>query len=244
LALLQGTNSLANIEDKIDIIDTNVDQIETAVITNAAGADISADILVIDNFVDGIETAVITNAAGTDIAADIIAMKVDTAATLVDTAVIGALGAGLTDLGGMSTGMKAEVESEANDALVAQKLDHLVAVADGDDPVDDSIIAHLVSTTQDWSTFVPSTDSLQAVRDRGDTAWTTGAGGSDRLLMVDTTIATLSTQTSFTLTAGSADDDAYNNCTIVIEDVSTSTQKISRIDFSLYWLVKNDNPQV
>ena len=43
--------------------------------------------------------------------------------------------------------------------------------------------------------------------------------------MVDTTIATLSTQTSFTLTAGSADDDAYNNCTIVIEDVSTSTQK-------------------
>ena len=45
LALLKGTNSLANIEDKIDIIDTNVDQIETAVITNAAGADIAADII-------------------------------------------------------------------------------------------------------------------------------------------------------------------------------------------------------
>ena len=44
IALLKGTNSLANIEDKIDIIDTNVDQIETAVITNAAGADVSADI--------------------------------------------------------------------------------------------------------------------------------------------------------------------------------------------------------
>ena len=70
-----------------------------------------------------------------------------------------------------------------------------------------------------------ATDSLQAIRDRGDAAWTTGAGGSDRLLMVDTTIATLASQTSFTLTAGSADDDAYVNCTIVIEDVSTATQK-------------------
>ena len=52
-----------------------------------------------------------------------------------------------------------------------------------------------------------------------------GAAGSDRLLMVDTTIATLASQTSFTLTAGSADDDAYNGCTIVIEDASTSAQK-------------------
>lgn len=73
--------------------------------------------------------------------------------------------------------------------------------------------------------FDAGTDSLQAVRDRGDAAWTTGAGGSDRLLLVDTTIATLASQTIFTLTAGSADDDAYNNCTIVIEDVSTATQK-------------------
>ena len=69
----------------IAVIDTNVDQIETAVITNAAGVDISADILVIDNFVDGIETAVITNAAGTDIAADIIAIKAETALIVTDT---------------------------------------------------------------------------------------------------------------------------------------------------------------
>lgn len=75
------------------------------------------------------------------------------------------------------------------------------------------------------ATFAGATDSLEAIRDRGDAAWTTGAGGSDRLLMVDTTIATLATQVSFTLTAGSADNDAYNNCTIIIEDVSTATQK-------------------
>jgi len=75
------------------------------------------------------------------------------------------------------------------------------------------------------ATFSTTTDSQEAIRDRGDAAWTTGAGGSDRLLMVDTTIATLSTQVSFTLSAGSADDDAYNGCTIVIEDSATSTQK-------------------
>jgi len=40
-----------------------------------------------------------------------------------------------------------------------------------------------------------------------------------------TTIATLASQTSFTLTAGSADNDAYNGCIMVIEDVSTAAQK-------------------
>ena len=45
------------------------------------------------------------------------------------------------------------------------------------------------------------------------------------VVMVKTTIATLASQTSFTLTAGSADNDAYNGCEIVIEDASTAAQK-------------------
>ena len=72
-----------------------------------------------------------------------------------------------------------EVQSEVDDALVAQKLDHLVAVADADDVVNDSIIAKLASSAAvnaDWSTFVNTTDSLQAVRDRGDAAWITATG--------------------------------------------------------------------
>lgn len=52
----------------------------------------------------------------------------DVAATLVDTAVIGALGAGLTDLGGMSSTMKAQVQTEADASLVTIHLDHLLAV--------------------------------------------------------------------------------------------------------------------
>lgn len=58
------------------------------------------------------------------------------------------------------------------------KLDHLIAVAESDDPVDNSIVAKLASSTGDWSTFVSSTDSSQAVRDRGDAAWTTATGFS------------------------------------------------------------------
>jgi hypothetical protein len=73
-----------------------------------------------------------------------------------------------------------------------------------------------------------TTDSLEAIRDRGDSAWTTGGGGgggSDAAVMVSTTIATLSSQTVFTLTAGSADNDVYNDQLVVITDAVTSTQK-------------------
>ena len=59
------------------------------------------------------------------------------------------------------------LESEASDALIALKLDHLVAVAESDDPVDDSIIAKMVSkeATANWSSFVNTTESLQALKD-------------------------------------------------------------------------------
>lgn len=50
-------------------------------------------------------------------------------------------------------------------------------------------------------------------------------GGTESALMVSTTIATLASQTSFTLTAGSADNDAYNRQLGVITDSVTSAQK-------------------
>ena len=74
----------------------------------------------------------------------------------------------------------AEVQSEVADGLVAIGLDHLVSASvAGSDVVDNSIVAKLVSkeSTADWDDFVNTTDSLQALRDRGDAAWTTGGGG-------------------------------------------------------------------
>ena len=44
------------------------------------------------------------------------------------------------------------------------------------------------------------------------------------LTQVDTTIATLASQVSFTLTAGSSDDNAYNRCGIMVTDQSTAEQ--------------------
>jgi hypothetical protein len=89
-----------------------------------------------------------------------------------------------------------------------------------------TIAANLQDIADDGTeVYSRATDSLQAIRDRGDAAWVTGGGGADKLVLQDTTIATLASQTEFTLTAGSGDNDAYNNCTIVVEDVSTATQK-------------------
>jgi hypothetical protein len=42
--------------------------------------------------------------------------------------------------------------------------------------------------------------------------------------ILDTTIATLSTQTSFTLTDGPAEDDALNGCTVIIHDIASAVQ--------------------
>lgn len=98
---------------------------------------------------------------------------------LVDTAEIGTAGAGLTAVPWNSS-WDAEVQSECNDALVALGLDHIVSASvTGSDITDNSIIAKLVSkeSTADWDDFDNTSDSLQAIRDRGDSSWTTGGGG-------------------------------------------------------------------
>lgn len=112
-----------------------VGSVAAAVETDAASrtaskADVSAlataaNLATIDTAVDGIQ---IDLDNGTD---GLGAIKDTADAIEVDTqnlqSQIGTAGAGLTDLGGMSTGMKAEVETEADDALVLNHLDHLLA---------------------------------------------------------------------------------------------------------------------
>lgn len=128
---------------------------------------------------------------------------------------IGVAGVGLTDLGGMSTGMQGEVQSEANDALVANLLDHLLAVADADDVVDNSVIAHLASATGDWSTFDDADDSHEATRDQGDAAWTTGSGTG--LTALATGTAQSGTASTIVLAGASAfADDVLNGNSIKI----------------------------
>lgn len=74
-----------------------------------------------------------------------------------------------------------DVKTQADQALVDINLDHLLSTSvAGTDVADNSVIAKMVSSdgiTADWDTFVNSTDSLQAIRDRGDSDWVTGGGG-------------------------------------------------------------------
>jgi hypothetical protein len=136
----------------------------------------------------------------------------------------------------------------ANEAIVTYKLDHLVYVADGDDPADNSIMAKLAAGDGDWSTYVASTDALQALRDRGDAAWITGAGGDATeakqdiiIAYIDTEIAAIKAKTDTlpalpaatgadgdtlktlsdqidTLVPGSATNLSIENTDLVIED--------------------------
>ncbi len=126
-----------------------------------------------------------------DVQTDVAAVKVDTAATLIDTnelqtdwtdggrldlildavladtAEIGAAGVGLSAIP-WNAAWDAEVESECNDALVALNLDHLLKVAvTGADVIDDSAIAQLAAkgNPADWDSFDNTTESLEALRD-------------------------------------------------------------------------------
>lgn len=65
-------------------------------------------------------------------------------------------------------------------------------------------------------------DTLKTLSDQIDGL---GGGSAGPQVLVETTIATLASQTSFTLTAGSADNDAYNGAIVVVTDQSTAVQK-------------------
>ena len=144
--------------------------------------------------------------AGASVSADIATVDTVVDSILVDTAEIGTAGAGLTALA-------TQASVNTIDGIVDAIL------------VDTGTTLETHLTDIKGGTFSGATDSLEAIRDRGDAAWTTGAGGTPPQLLQSTTIATLATQTSFTLTAGSADNDAYNGAIAVVTDQSTATQK-------------------
>lgn len=98
---------------------------------------------------------------------------------LIYTAEIGAAGAGLTGVP-WNAAWDAQVESEVNDALVVHRLDELLN-ADSDidgaaPPTVGSVFHELMTKTAGSFTYDQTTDSLEAIRDRGDAAWTGGAG--------------------------------------------------------------------
>jgi len=127
-----------------------------------------------------------------------------TAQTGDNFALIGTAGVSLTNLGGMSTGMKAEVNTEADAALSDVNLDHLMKNA-VDSNADMSaevpngtVLSNLMSKTSDTSTYAVATDSLEGIYDglvaRTLVAASYFAPGSDTVANV-TTVATLTGHT-------------------------------------------------
>jgi hypothetical protein len=93
-----------------------------------AGASVSADILTLDNLVDDLESRLGSPSdlgSGATVAANLVDIEGQTDD-------IGVAGVGLTNLGGMSTTMKAQVQQEAEDALAVVVADSIPA--DGSRP--------------------------------------------------------------------------------------------------------------
>jgi hypothetical protein len=87
-----------------------------------------------------------------------------------------ALGLARLDAALSSRASPLDAEAACLAALILLGLDHLLAApVSGSDVADDSLAARLVSRTApaDWDSFDPATDSLEALRDRGDAAWRT-----------------------------------------------------------------------
>lgn len=99
-------------------------------------------------------------------------IKVAVDSVLIDTTEIGTAGIGLSNIP-WNASWDAEVQSECADALVAIDLDHLITTAT-------AIPAITAGTFLDQmfddgtAVYDRTTDSLQAIRDRGDSAWTSG----------------------------------------------------------------------
>ncbi|MDB4263162.1 hypothetical protein N9842_03045, partial [Porticoccaceae bacterium] len=164
---------LDSVISKVDVVDGIVDDILID-----TGTTLDGKLNTIDDFLDTEVAAILAdtnelqgdwvNGGRLDLLLDSVISKIDVVdgivdSVLVDTAEIGSAGAGLTAVPWNSS-WDAEVQSECADALTAYDAPTKAEL--------DSAFTEIKGGT--WA----STDTLEAIRDRGDAAWTTGGGGS------------------------------------------------------------------
>jgi len=122
--------------------------------------------------VANLDAAVSTRSSHT--AANVAALVLVTPANLLATDA-----SGQVTVADLSTTAKASVNAEADAALADVNLDHLIGTATG---IPALVAGTYLDQIADDGTAVYSrtTDSLQALRDRGDVGWITGGGGADQ----------------------------------------------------------------
>lgn len=194
-----ATNVDAILTDTGTTLQAELDAIEAAVITNAAGVDIAADIIAIKAETASIltDTAEI-GAAGAGLTAlasqasvtaidDLLDSEMPALTTAVadlptNAELATALGtaddATLAAIAALNNLSAAQVNTEVDTAIADARLDELLA-ADSDidgaaPPTVGSVFHELMSKTAGSFTFDQTTDSHEALRDRGDAAWVTG----------------------------------------------------------------------
>lgn len=142
---------------------------------------------------------------------------------------LGTAGAAATEAGGTgdhltaipwNASWDAEVQSEVQDAIEVNHLDHLLA-ADYDPAskpgTATALLNELVENDGGVSRF--TANALEQAP----------SGGTNPNVLVDTTIASIGSQTSIVLTAGADFDDAYNDQTIVLYDASNNDYPSVRV---------------
>ena len=160
---------------------TTVDTVVDAILVDT-GTTLPATLTTIEGKVDTVDTVVdaVLVDTGTTLPATLTTIegKVDTVDTVVDTltTTIGTAGAGLTDLGGMSTGMKAEVNAEVVDVIFTDTDAELTTVPAANAPIGDKInFVYMLSRNK-----VTQTATAQNLyRDDSTTAVGSGATVSD-----------------------------------------------------------------
>ncbi len=122
------------------------------------------------------------------------------------------------------------IQDEAEDAIEADGLDHLVSASvTGTDVTDNSIIAYMVAddATADWDTFNNTTDSLEAIRNEGDASW--GAAGTGLSTTTGTAQTAAHSTTALILASGAVTHDdnfKYQTLTITNGDCANQTRPI------------------
>ena len=265
-----AADTTTDIPALIAAIDTLIDSIIAAVITNAAGVDIAADIIALkaetalivadtnelqvddtpgalaalDTLIDSIIAAVITNAAGTDVAADIIALKTvaDTIATDTTTDLPATLAAIQARLKGLVI-HEGTIGSTGNDLTHL----HLDGLTYGNDEINGYLLVVFdVSESEyhhreitDWvlATELATVATLPFTPENAvDTYWLLGTLGSASLTGGDATeakqdaiIALLPTALS---TGGfmKADVEAWKDGTVVVVN-TTGVPKVDVVQF-------------
>ena len=158
-------DTLETLSDQLDVAQADLDN------PNQYKADVSA--LALQTSVDDLEGRLTATRAGylDNLSAGAVALEATVQSILTDTAEIGLAGAGLIAIPWNAT-WDIEVESEANDALVANNLDHIALTATGIPAIPAG--TYLDQMMDDGTAvYDRTTDSLQAIRDRGDAAWDT-----------------------------------------------------------------------